>query len=470
MNKNGQQRVQGSSSRRDLLKMSAAAMGATLGAPLILRGADAASTKANSKMNFAIVGCGGQGRHDMKGIISAGANCVAFCDPDPKAWQAAQKDAEKMAGEGAKAGESAKSGKGYDDYRKLLEDSSKFDAVLIATPDHWHAPICKAFMKAGKHIYCEKPLTHSIAEARELRELARSSKVVTQMGNQGSASISARRCIEVIQAGAVGQIREIYQWGIGVTANEGNAKGEDPVPEGFNWDMWVGPSAMRPFKKDTYHPFKWRGWFDFGNGGLADFCCHAINMPMRALDLNYPEKLVLNMKDGKQLPGKAAVELHFAARGKLAPVVFHWQGGGKPPAEIMKPLVEIYPEKTPNGLLIVGENGTIYTSHWNTGGLLRLKGEPKLKDVTRHEATKEIPQTLPRVKSHHEEWVLACKGEGKTYSPFETGGKLTEIGLAAVVAVRAGTSIEWDGEKMQAKNAPEAAKFVKTEWRSKWLA
>ncbi len=171
--------------------------------------------------------------------------------------------------------------------------------MLIATPDHWHAPLCKAFMKIGKHVYCEKPLTHSVAEARELRELARSGKVVTQMGNQGSASASLRRCTEIIRAGALGQIREIYHWGIGVSANEGSAAGEDPVPSGFNWDLWVGPSAMRPFKKDVYHPFRWRGWFDFGNGGLADFCCHAINLPMRALDLGYPERLVAQ-HEGRQ--------------------------------------------------------------------------------------------------------------------------------------------------------------------------
>ena len=150
----------------------------------------------------------------------------------------------------------AKTAKAYEDYRKLLDNAASYDAVLIATPDHWHAPLCKAFMKAGKHVYCEKPLTHSVAEARELRELARGSKVVTQMGNQGSASASLRRCIEIIQAGALGQIREIYQWGIGVTAREGSAEGEDPIPAGFNWDLWVGPSAMRPFKKDVYHPFR----------------------------------------------------------------------------------------------------------------------------------------------------------------------------------------------------------------------
>jgi predicted dehydrogenase len=324
-------------------------------------------------------------------------------------------------------------------------------------------------MKAGKHVYCEKPLTHSVAEARELRELSRTANVVTQMGNQGSASESLRRCTELIRAGALGQIREIYQWGIGVTANEGSAEGEDPIPEGFNWDLWVGPSAMRPFKKQVYHPFRWRSWFDFGNGGLADFCCHAINLPLRALDLSYPEKIVVNMKDGKQIAGKAAVEFHFAARGDLPPVTLHWQGSGKPSAEVLQPLSDIYGDSVPNGVLILGEKGCIHTSHWNTGGKIRLKGEPNLSDVTRHEATKDIPKTLPRTGNHGREWLDACRGEGKAFSDFDIGGKLTEIGLAGVVGVRTGKSLDWDGKKMEATNAPEAARFVHTQYRTKWL-
>jgi predicted dehydrogenase len=449
-------------SRRGFLKASAAVAGAAVaGAPLILRGA-ADSTAANTKLKLAVVGCGGQGRGDMKGLLNSGAVLAALCDTDAGMIAQARADAGKH-GEGAKA---------YPDYRKLLDDASSFDAVLIATPDHWHAPLCRAFIKAGKHVYCEKPLTHSVAEARELRELAKANpKVVTQMGNQGSASASCRRCVELIKAGALGKIHEIYHWGIGVNANEGVPKGEDPIPTGFDWDFWVGPSPMRPFKKGTYHPASWRNWFDFGNGGLADFCCHAINMPMRALDLVHPNRLVLNMKDGKQLDGKAAVEFHFPSRGELPPVVFHWQGNGKPPEEITKPLSEVYTkEKMPDGVLVVGEKGIIYTSHWNEGGLIRLSGEPRLTDVTRHEATKDIPKTLPRGVGHSAEWVNACRGEGKTYSPFEIGGLLTEIGLSGVVAIRAGKSLDWDGANMRATNAPEADKFIRTEWRAKWMA
>jgi len=453
------------SSRRSFLKISAAALGTTaFGRPLILSGAEAGSTAANSKLNLALVGCGGQGRGVMRGLLSGGANLVALCDPDQGMIEKARADALRS------GGEATKDAKAYEDYRRLLDNASSFDAVLVGTPDHWHAHLCKVFMKAGKHVYCEKPLTHSVAEARELRELSRTANVVTQMGNQGSASESLRRCTEIIRAGALGQIREMYQWGIGVTANEGSAEGEDPIPEGFNWDLWVGPSAMRPFKKEVYHPFRWRSWFDFGNGGLADFCCHAINLPMRALDLGYPEKIVVNMQDGKQIPNKAAVEFHFAARGDLPPVTLHWQGSGKPPADALQPLADTYGDKVPNGVLILGEKGCIHTSHWNTGGKIRLEGEPGLSDVLRHEATKGIPKTLPRAGSHGKEWLDACRGEGKTFSDFDIGGKLTEIGLTGVVGIRAGKSLDWDGEKMEATNAPEAARFVHTKYRTKWLS
>jgi predicted dehydrogenase len=446
-------------SRRGFLAAGSALGAAAFGSPLVLLGADAKSTAANDRLNLAVVGCGGQGRGDMRQLISCGANVVALCDPDT-----AQVAAARRAGGRAATGKA----KAYEDYRKLLDDSATFDAVLIATPDHWHAPLCKAFMKAGKHVYCEKPLTHSVAEARELRELARASKVVTQMGNQGSASASMRRCLEVIRAGALGQIREIYHWGINVRANEGSAPGEDPIPVGYNWDLWVGPSAMRPFKLHAYHPAVWRGWFDFGNGGLADFWCHAANLPMRALDLGYPERLVTNVADGKQAPGKAAVEYHFPARGSLAPLTLYWQGEGLPPATKIQPVIDAH-KVNENGIFIVGDKGCIYTGHWNNGGLIRLAGEPGLKDVLHHAATKDIPESLPRVKSHEQEFVDACRGQGKTFSDFDIGGKLTEIGLSGIVALRTGKNLDWDGEKMEARNASEAARFVHTEWRTKWL-
>jgi hypothetical protein len=190
---------------------------------------------------------------------------------------------------------------------------------------------------------------------------------------------------------------------------------------------------------------------------------------MRALDLGYPEKIVVNMQDGKQMADKAAVEFHFPARSNLPPVTLYWQGSGKPPADVLQPLTDVYGDNVPNGVLILGEKGCIHTSHWNTGGKIRLQGEPRLSDVTRHEATQGIPKTLPRTGNHGHEWLDACRGKGKSFSDFDIGGKLTEIGLAGVVGIRAGKSLEWDGEKMEATNAPEAARFVHTEYRTKWL-
>jgi len=415
---------------------------------------------ANNVLNLAVVGCGGQGRGVMGWFLSTGeVNLVALCDAD-----AAQVDRARSA-----AGSRGAGARAYEDYRRLLDDAKSFDCVLVATPDHWHVPLCKGFIKAGKHVYCEKPLAHSVSEAREIRTLARSGKVVTQMGNQGSASESLRRCVEIVRAGALGRIRDIYYWGIGVNANEGNAPGEDPIPAGFNWDLWVGPSAMRPFKAGVYHPAVWRNWFDFGNGGMADFCCHAMNLPMRALDLGYPERLVLNMQDGKQTPGKAVVEFHFGARKGLDPLVFHWLAGEKPPSDVARPVAETFEGQLPDGVLIVGEKGWIHTSHWNTDGLIRLDGEPRAQRVASHEGTKDIPRSLPRAQGHVQEFLGAVRGECRTFSDFDTGGKLTEIGLAGVLALRAGKTLDWDGEHLRARNAPEADRFVHTRVRRKWL-
>ena len=251
-------------------------------------------------------------------------NLVALCDPDAAQIEQARKDA---------GGEASKQAHAYEDYRKLLDNAASFDAVLIGTPDHWHAPLCKAFMKAGKHVYCEKPLTHSVAEARELRELARTCKVVTQMGNQGTASASLRRCTELIKAARWARFAKST---IGASASRQRRQrpGRGPRSAGLQLGSVGRAVGHAPFRKGVYHPFSWRGWFDFGNGGLADFCCHAINLPMRALDLSYPERLVVNVHDHKQAAGKAAVEFHFPARGNLVPVALHWQGDGKPPAEV----------------------------------------------------------------------------------------------------------------------------------------
>lgn len=447
-------------SRRELLETSARVIGGAMAVgPWLLRGRPA-SCEANERLRLAVVGCGSQGRGVMGWIRGTGeAEVVALCDPD-EAQISAARTAAGPAGESARA---------YQDYRRLLDAADTFDVVLIATPDHWHVPLCRAFLKLSTPIYCEKPLSNTMSEARDLRLLARRSKVVTQTGNQGSASESLRRCVEIIKAGALGPVRNVYHWGIGVDVREGIPEGEDPVPAGFNWDLWVGPAPMRPFKQGVYHPAAWRGWHDFGSGGMGDFCCHAMNLPVRALDLGYPERLVLNVKDGKQIPGKAIVEFHFAERRGLPPVVYHWLAGEQPPSDVARPIMDLFGGKAPDGVLIVGENGIVHTNHWNTDALVWLKGDDAPRRFFDHPGVRHIPQTLPRTPGHVQEWLAACRGQAKTFSDFDLGGKLTEIGLAGVLALRAGKNIEWDGERMQAKNAPETTRWIRPRLRSKWL-
>ncbi len=450
-------------SRRSFLAGSAAALTtAAFSRPLILSGSQPSSSQANSRINLALVGCGGQGRGVMRGLLSSGANLVALCDPDEEMIDKARADALKS------GGEATKDAKAYEDYRQLLDNAASFDAVLIGTPDHWHAPLCKAFMKAGKHVYCEKPLTHSVAEARELRELSHSSNVVTQMGNQGSASESLRRCTEVIRAGALGQIREIYQWGIGVTANEGRPEGEDPVPRASTGICGSDRRRCARSRKRSIIP------------SVAKLVRLRQRRPGRLLlsrdqSAHAGARPGLSREDRRQHAGRQADRRQGRGRVPLSRPRRIWRPSlctGREAAsrpEVLQPLTDVYGDKVPDGLLIVGEKGCIYTSHWNTGGLIRLQGEARLTDVLRHEATKDIPETLPRNTNHGREWLDACRGQGQTFSDFDIGGKLTEIGLAGVVGIRAGQNLDWDGEKMEATNAPEAARFVHTDYRTKWL-
>ena len=226
--------------------------------------------------------------------------------------------------------------------------------------------------------------------------MAHRSKVVTQLGNQGSSSHSLR-CVEIIKAGGLGQIQAMYHWGIGVEAREGSPEGEDPFP-----GLQLGPVGRTighaPLQGGGLHPAPWRGWFDFGNGGLADFGCHVINLPMRALNLGYPERLVVNIgADGSRPPDRAAVEFHFAARRRPCTGDTPLAGSRRPPADVIKPLTDLFGDRVPDGFLILGEKGCIHTSHWNTDGLIRLNGEPELQRVRSHAA----PSPSPRAAAHY---------------------------------------------------------------------
>ena len=445
--------------RRRFLEGTVAAAAAPY---VVARSALADGTKG--RLNVACIGLGGQMQGHLRGITQGlKQNLIALCDVDERHVARSRKT----------VGDAAAGAKAYQDYRKLLEREKSLDAVIVATPDHWHAPICKAAIQAGKHVFCEKPLTHSVAEARELRELSRRSKAITQTGNQGSASSNLRRSMELIQAGVLGQVREIHIWHPphGWPSGVDRPAGEDPIPKEFDWDFWVGPSPMRPYKAGIYHPAKWRGWYDFGGGSVADFCCHAFNLPVRALELDYPAKIEVSGTGlGKESFAKSCtVRFSFPARGGRGPVMLvFYTGGEMPPAEAMAGVTETFGKVPRTGCLLLGEKGTLSAGLWNSDCYLKMDGEAKFKGGDNHDASKAVPKTLPRAQGHLREWVDACKGGPKVFADFDLGGHLTEIGLAGVVALRLERDIEWDGPTMTVKGVPEAAALVKPQYRRKW--
>jgi predicted dehydrogenase len=421
---------------------------------------------AHKKLNIAFIGMGGQIQGHVKNAAQLGHNVVAFCDVDLKQITGSQARHQAQAGKV----------KAYTDYRQLLEKEKTLDAVVVATPDHWHAPICTAAMRAGLHVFCEKPLTHTIAEARALRELARQSKVVTQTGNQGSASSNLRRSIELIQAGLFGQISNVHVWhpAHGWPNGVPRPAGADAIPQGLNWDFWCGPAPVRPYKADIYHPAKWRGWYDFGNGSMGDFCCHSFNMPVRALKLGYPTRVEISKvkKAGMESYAQAVTHtFHFAAQGNRAAVNLIYYTGGEdmPPKPLTDQLVGTFGSIPRVGAIVEGEHGLLNAGLWNSQCYVKMKGDKKFVGHGRHAEAVKVEQRLPRVAGHFQEWTDAILGNGKTFSPFEFGGQLTEIGLSGIVALKLQRNLEWDGQAMKAKGVPEADALVRKQNRSRWL-
>ena len=461
------QKPSGGISRRDFISTAALAAGAiTYGMPAILRAAN-----PGAKLNVAIIGCGGMGRERLKQAMGCGCNIVALCDVDEKQIAVAKVEIAKKDPKVNLADV-----KTYGDYRKLLADAKNVDAVIIATPDHWHAPIAKASLLTDKHVFCEKPLTHTVSEARELRELAKKSKGITQMGNQGSASNNLRRAVELIQAGVLGKVREVHATAGGVGCHPGLALPTegDPVPPNLNWDAWVGPAPFRVYKKDYYHTWNWRGWLDFGSGPLGDFGCHNLNLPFRALKLDYPTSVEVDaqLMGLPTYPKQARIKFEFAKRGDLEPVTMTWYDGGRQlPSELFpQPLLK-HLGKISDGVLIIGEKGFTFGGPWNGADYIMLNGEDKVSGILNHKASEGVAHTLPKCPDHDhvKEWVKACMGGPAPFSDFETGGHLTEIALSGVVAARVGKKLEWDGAAMKAKNAPEADQYIQAKYRPGWV-
>jgi len=442
----------------------ATALGAAA-APLILPSRLLGASSPNSKLNIACIGLGGQMQGLMKDVLLFEQNIVALCDVDAAQVAATRKN----------LGEPAAKARTYKDFRELLDREKSVDGVVVATPDHWHAAISGAAIRAGKHVYCEKPLTHTVGEARQLSALARQSKMATQTGNQGSASANFRRSMELIQAGVLGTVSEVHLWHPphGWPSGQERPGGEDPTPAGLDWEFWLGPSPARPYKKGIYHPAQWRGWFDFGGGSLADFCCHGLSMPVRALDLDYPTRIEVSGSGmGKEsFPKTCKVHFSFPARGARGPVSIHFYSGGElPPAAATAGVAETFGKIPDTGCLVLGDQGALSAGLWNNECFLKLKSEAEFRAEGAHPAATAVVKTLPRAprERHMLEWIEACKGGPKTFSPFEIGGHITEIGAAGLLALRLQRNLDWDGVAMKAAGSPEVEALVRPQHRGEW--
>jgi len=444
----------------------------------------------NGKLNIGVVGVGGKGASDT--ACCADENIVALCDVDSKTLAGAR--------------EKHPNATTYKDFRQMLEKEKSLDAIIVATPDHLHATIAAMAIRMGKHVYCQKPLTQTVYEARLLRDLAKKHKVATQMGNQGSAEDGLRRSVEVVQSGIIGSVTQVYVWTNRPIWPQGMDRpaGADPIPTHLDWDLWLGPAKQRPFKDRwpnaqgsgragaVYHPFAWRGWQDFGTGALGDMACHTANMPFRALNLGYPTEVEATSSaiNKETYPLKSKIRFQFPARDGLAPVTFWWYDGGepkpespyehdgsnKPPEEVTSEVRDLLEKVPGSGCLLVGDKGKLFSpDDYGARFFLKLNDEKELTDGRNHEAVKAIPQKIPRNehqgdgdKRHHLEWISACKGGREGYSNFDIAAYLTEIILLGCVALRVGKKLEWDGPKMVAKNAPEATQFIRRTPREGW--
>lgn len=438
-------------SRRGFMGQAAAVTAFTVVPRHVLGGAR--HVPPSEKLNIAGIGIGGRGEGNLDECRTE--NVVALCDVD-----------EVYAARVFKKYPNAKK---WTDYRRMLDEQKDIDAVMIATPDHTHAVIAMAAIKRGLHIYCEKPLTHSIWEARQLTLAAREAKVATQLGNQGQASEGNRLVSEIIWDGAIGPVREVHAWCNRPISPRGIGRPtETPdVPPTLNWDLWLGPAKVRPYHP-AYHPFHWRSWWDFGTGVLGDIGCHQLDPVFRALKLGYPttvEACSSNMDEGpgvkeETAPKSSIVRFEFPEREGLPALKLTWYDGGLMP-ERRSELEEGRRFGEADDNLFIGDKGKMLGN--------RLIPEARMREYGRP------PQKIERSPGHHREWINACKGGPPARASFDWAGPLTEVALLGNVALRMekqlyekGLKLRYDGPKMQVTNLPEANRFIRHEYRDGW--
>ncbi len=441
-------------SRRRVLGASAAAAAVAVVPRHVLGGKG--QTPPSEKINVAGIGIGGMGYGNLRTISRDGGQVVALCDVDHKY--------------AARSLNHFKDAKRYTDYRKMLAAQKDIDAVLIATPDHTHAVISLAAMKAGKHVYTQKPLTHTVNEARVLAQVAKTTGVTTQMGIQGHSGEGNRIICEWIWDGAIGTIREVdawctlsyYPWGHAYWSTKWGRlpKDKPPVPQGLDWDLWIGPAPMRPYHR-AYHPQSWRAWLDFGSGMMGDRGAHTLDVVFWALKLGHPTSVDATSMglNPDTHPLSSIVTYEYGARGDMPPVTVRWYDGMKPPRPAGVPDGKRLGDAG-GGVIFKGDKGMIVGGIYGGGPQLILNsgargGRP--------------PRVLPRVKgSHEKDWLDACKAGKPAGAHFGYSGPLTEMTALANVAKRVNTRILWDGPNLKVTNIPAANKYVRKTYRDGW--
>ena len=427
--------------RRDFLKGTAAGVGYWV-AQSYARGQE--GTSPSDKLNIGVVGTANQADYNIKELTKTGlANIVAFTDVDDKFLGNAHKSQPKA--------------RVYHDFRDMMEQKD-IDAVLIAIPDHMHAWVTLAALRSGRHVYCEKPLAHSVEEVRLVTKTALEQKRVTQMGTQIHAGNNYRRVVELVQGGAIGPVTEVHVYIDKAWYQDKPERKGVALPEGLHWNLWLGPVPPRPYSPD-YLPAVWRRWWAFGEGTIGDMACHWMDLPKWALKLGNPTKVKAVGPDPHPMWCPKSLEAHyeFPAREGMPAVKLTWYDGGRRP-DILK---ELKLDKWKNGTLFVGEKGYLisdYDKH-------KLLPEEKFKDFTPPE------KTIPDSVGHHKEWILACmKNEPtKPLCNFSYSGPLSEAVLLGAVSHRAGNrELVWDAENLAAANVPEAQEYIRLKYRPGW--
>lgn len=409
---------------------------------------------ANERLRVASIGTGGKGWSDLNSVAASPAvDVVGLCDIDTS---------ENHLG---KAAEKYSQAERYQDWRKLLDDHKRFDAAIVSTPDFMHAPIGLAAMHLGKHIYCQKPLSHTLYEARQMQLAAKKFNVVSQMGNQIQSHTIYRTAVAIVRAGLIGEVKTVHSW------QSGSPKwpraidrpdGADPVPDSVRWDLWQGVAGERPYKEAMYHPFNWRGWRDYGTGQLGDFGCHILDPVFTALSLSAPTLLVAEAPPihRETWTTSAKVKFTFAktewTSGATFDVTWYDGDGVKAPRDLLTDIPESFPLPSA-GSVLIGTKGSLVIPHMGT---------PKL-----FPEEKFASQATPVVEGvdHYVQWADACRGEGKTTSHFGYAGPLTETILLGTIGIRLpGTELKWDASRLQISGSDKAQSMLSKPYRTGW--